>query len=633
MNSIRLKFTIIAGLCLAFILMMNAGVGSYLVKNRQTKSVQARLAYDASVIHEGINVKINRVRELALSIATVLSAKVDKDVHLEFERQHGIQILRKTALSRPEVMAIYTSWKTDAFDGLDSMMGGEPGHDDTGAYRPAWVRTDSGELMLDAVDGAYADSLASHNRWGYTISKQWYNPSEELVSVYVPIEADGEIVGYVGVDFSLELFDEVINGSITADNGHVVQLIANGEPIAGSVGAGELSDNDYFKTSFSSDDALAGWSVMYAIPSSEVTALVIPVIMSQITLGAISLLIGLPALWVLGGRIAKPIIEITGRLEEFSNGDGDLTRRMPVKSKDELGRQAIAFNEFVAWVGSLIKSVRESAEEVNESARVIEDVNKRVYSTMLEQKNMLGSVSSSMNEIAEFADSVAQEAEQASDQARESGAIAKEGSVSIGSTGDTVNAVRDSVEQSARSVIELGEKTKAIGEIIFVINDIADQTNLLALNAAIEAARAGEHGRGFAVVADEVRKLADRTTTATDEIGEAIKGIQAETAMASDKLQDDAKFAATGAEQTIQCGETFQQIEQSAGSVAGIVAKIAQTSGNQAQMSKQVSQSSQEVLQQITESAEIFGNATESANRLVSLSDGLMSKISRFKIE
>ena len=239
----------------------------------------------------------------------------------------------------------------------------------------------------------------------------------------------------------------------------------------------------------------------------------------------VPLILGSTILFVVLLRVmfGKPVQALIERVKDISQGEGDLTQRLEVKSDDELGQLSHWFNAFIQKIHDVIAEVAGSSREVASAATEIAASTEQISTGMGEQSSQVTQISSAVEEMSSSVVEVARKAADAANSASESGRIAGEGGAIVDETVHGMNAISESVSSSAVAVQELGKRGEQIGEVIEVINDIADQTNLLALNAAIEAARAGEHGRGFAVVADEVRKLADRTTKATDEVAQSIE--------------------------------------------------------------------------------------------------------------
>lgn len=329
---------------------------------------------------------------------------------------------------------------------------------------------------------------------------------------------------------------------------------------------------------------------------------------------------------------SRPVRAMIERVKDIAEGEGDLTARIEVKREDELGMLARYFNSFIEKIQDIISQVASSANQVASAATEIAASSEQMSQGMEQQSSQVAQISSAMEEMAASVNEVARKSNDATQEASESGRVAEEGGTIVQSTVEGMQAISEAVSAGAVSVEQLGKRGEQIGAIIEVINDIADQTNLLALNAAIEAARAGEHGRGFAVVADEVRKLADRTTKATEEISESIREIQTETANAVQRMNTGTEQVNEGVQRATLAGESLEQIVQSARSVSSVIAEIAAATEEQAATSEEISRNIEGINAVTQETVQGANQAASASVELSSRAEELRALVSRFKI-
>ncbi len=337
-------------------------------------------------------------------------------------------------------------------------------------------------------------------------------------------------------------------------------------------------------------------------------------------------------IFLMRALFGKPVREMIARIREIQQNN-DLTKRVVVRSKDEVGQLGDCFNGFVETLQDVIGSFTGSTHEVAGAATEIAASSEEIASGMQEQSSQITQISSAVEEMSASIIEVARKSGEAANDANESGKVAEEGGAVVRETIVGMNSIADAVTAGAASVAELGKRGEQIGQIIEVINDIADQTNLLALNAAIEAARAGEHGRGFAVVADEVRKLADRTTKATEEIAQSIQAIQSETGEAVEKMNAGTEQVAVGVEKATEAGKSLEQIVAGAQSVASNVQSIAAAAEQQSAAAEEVSRNIESITAVTAQSTEGAQQAAQAATQLSGKAEELLALVGKFKIE
>lgn len=330
--------------------------------------------------------------------------------------------------------------------------------------------------------------------------------------------------------------------------------------------------------------------------------------------------------------ITSGVSRVLGTLSAVANND---LRVKPInmRSNDEIGQLARATDTMAESLKGVITQVTRSSSQVAAAATQIAASSEEMARGMTQQSDQVTQISAAVQEMSASVVEVARKSSDAAEQAKSSGTAAEEGGAVVNDTIHSMQAINEAVSSGATSVSELGKRGEQIGEIIKVINDIAEQTNLLALNAAIEAARAGEHGRGFAVVADEVRKLAERTTKATEEVGQSIKSIQDETRIAVDRMETGTKQVNVGVEKASGAGASLQSIVASAKNVAGMIQSIAAAAEEQSAASEQISRSLEQISAVTKEATAGSTQAATAASELSAKAEELQALVSRFQLE
>lgn len=331
-------------------------------------------------------------------------------------------------------------------------------------------------------------------------------------------------------------------------------------------------------------------------------------------------------------RISRPLEEVTDSLRNISSGQGDLTKRLHVKSNDEVGQLADSFNLFIQKIHSIVKEVLECSDNVRNAAQSIDKRNTEVHQLLHVQNKETDQVATAIQKMSASAIDMVANAENAANTASSANHQSQSAISEVNGSIEHVKQLAQGVATSAEAIRTLENNVKEISSVLDVIRSIAEQTNLLALNAAIEAARAGEQGRGFAVVADEVRTLASRTQDSTEEIQKTIKSLE-EAAYKAVKLMGESSTESSETVSKVDAtGHSLAVITGAIEDISTIVNQISTNSTQQHEISQNISARINNIVQSLDKTDHLSDMSAEDSHQLVKLAETLQKQVGQFKV-
>ncbi|MBI9019338.1 MAG: methyl-accepting chemotaxis protein [Phycisphaerae bacterium] len=700
-KSIQWKITAWAGLCLVITSVI---IVTYSVWTMRDSAAQTRKdAVDAAIKHVGtvakeragqIKADIEVAANVARTMADTLSGIKDEISKVELDRDEANSILKIILTRNPQFVGTYTGWETNAFDGLDDVYAKTNGHDDTGRFIPYWNRNAQGEMAIEPLMGYDVLGDGDYYQLPKKLKKEciidpYVYPVQGkdtlITSLVVPIIVDDVFYGIAGVDMQLSFLQDLANDvQDLYDGTATIALISNNGTLAGITGRPEMlgkkiteldehyeNDLENIRTGkmdmeileeegvleafipFSVGQTATPWSVHIIIPEEKITEKADMQI--EKAMGDMWRMVGMSGICVVGALIlitfvakgiTRPIIAMSDTLKDISEGEGDLTARLDIKTEDEIGRAARYFNQFIEKLQGIIKNMASNAQTLAGSSTELSATATQLASGAEEMTTQSNSVASAAEEMSINMASMATSTEQMSANIRTVSAAVEEMTSSVGEIAQNAEQAASVADQASvlattsnEKIDQLGLAADEIGKVIEVIQDIAEQTNLLALNATIEAARAGDAGKGFAVVANEVKELAKQTAEATDNISKRIGAIQSTTAESVESIGKISKvikqvndvsrsIAAAVEEQSA----TTREIAESVDRVANVSETVSKSISESASASQEITKSITGVDVAARQTAQGASQTQVAGTELSKLSEELHGLVGQFKV-
>ncbi len=343
-----------------------------------------------------------------------------------------------------------------------------------------------------------------------------------------------------------------------------------------------------------------------------------------------ALALGMWASQLIMNAISQPLALATDAAQRIASGD--LTCKIAVAGSNETGRLLAAIGKMKDELVQMIDQINKGVAQVSSSAEQLAAASRQVSASSEQQSQATSAVAAAVEQLTVSIEQVASNAGDAEQMASQSGRLSSMGGQQVNEATEEMARIADSVSQTAQQISELGTQAQHIDSIVGVIKDVADQTNLLALNAAIEAARAGEQGRGFAVVADEVRKLAERTSSSAQEITAMVGNIQSHTGMAVSSMEKGSVRVAQGVALTERAGQSMAEISGSSEAVVQAVTDISSALREQKSASSEIARNVENIARMTEENSAAVSEVASAANLLEHLSMDLQQAVAGFRV-
>ena len=502
-----------------------------------------------------------------------------------------------------------------------------------------------------------------------------------LASFTSPILVNGEFRGIAGADLAVNFIQELLlkaNNQLYDGAGEMALIANNGRLVASTqapdklgkpanelLDANEMANLQALKAgqatynideqddptknhielflSFNIGNTDARWVLMLSLPVTTVMADLHSMqadlhaqgeadTFGMALVGLLIAVIGLLVVWFVGYGIARPLKQMVAMLDDIAQGEGDLTRRLSTDRADELGLIALGFNTFLSKLQAMISQVVTSVQKVSDSSEHTADIAIRTNQGVQKQMAEIELVATAVHEMTATAQDVARNATHAAEAANHADRAANQGKQTVQHTADAIAALAQEIGRAVTVVQTLAKDSENINAILVAIRGIAEQTNLLALNAAIEAARAGEQGRGFAVVADEVRNLAQKTQQATEEIQTMIQQLQQGTRDVVKVMEDSQSKTEVSVQQASQAAAALESITQAVSVINDMNTQIASAAEEQSAVAEDINRNVTNIGQVANEVAGGADEASQASAELTKLAEQQRRLINQFKV-
>lgn len=640
-----------------------------------TIGVMSYQSYNA-VLEQG-DIRAKRTAELA---AKTVSQHLDQSMTtalglrhvLEGLRSHGTAdrdsvnaILRRQLDGNPALLGLFTGWEPGAFDDNDEQFANTPGHDASGRLVPYWNRGDGSlkvEPLVDYDQTGAGDYYQVPKRTGQPFVSDPYEYEVGgrkmlIASLVQPVMIRGRFYGIAGADIALDTMSQWLGDIKPFGVGYVTILSQSGlvvygpernavgktastlpAPALAALARGEeyswLDDEgiSHFLERIEIQGAEHAWGAIVSVPRDVITESADQLLRTAIVLGLLSLVLTAAVIFTLLTALTRPLNQLAKAMEDLAGGEGDLTRRLDIRSDDELGRVAGSVNAFLTSLQRMFLEVRDQSNTLEHGLRTVTNATQQVAGSSRTLADTSSSNAATVEQVTVSIGHIAEHAREADETMLQTSAVSQRSAAAVRAMEQQMQGIGSTMEGLAGSLGGLEQRSGQIAGVAQVIREIADQTNLLALNAAIEAARAGEQGRGFAVVADEVRKLAERTGSATLEIRATIESIRNETQAAVDGMKQARNAVDAGMLKAQEVAGEIGSIEAQMDQAAGRVREIAEATQEQSSATTQLAQSIEQASSMVQATDAAIQDASSTIDELGRTAERLGQLVGRFRL-
>lgn len=646
---------------------------SELTEQSLTSEVIARLQVEAESYAKQVDGYINSAFRVPITLANILNDSIESNDLLE--RGQIDSMFKQSLSANPDISSLYVQFEPNAYDGKDEEFVdlGLLHSYTNGSFEIYWHRLANGEIEQLGVENPQEKYFDDKNEFGVRTA-EWYlcprdqksacliepyleeiepGHNELMTSLSVPVIADGRFRGVVGADIYLPLFQQMaqeLSQSLYGGQARVTLISQLGLIVASSHYADKTTrpllealpekgkellglhktkdhllftqDTIYVAHALDFPAANSQWALLIELPTAVALADLntlqevaqdtkTSIVSDQLIIGIVLSVFSLVGMAVVIRSITTPIGQLNHQVYQLASAEGDLSQRLRLDTHEELITLGSNFNRFMEKLRELVLSLKDVSEAVRSESSENLSISQQTNEATVEQQSEIDNVVTATQEMSATAGEVARIASEVSNHATEIHTAVVQSQQDLSSAVETSLELSKNMNTASQSIEKVSARSNEINGILDVIRDVAEQTNLLALNAAIEAARAGEQGRGFAVVADEVRTLASRTQASTQEINTMIGDLQNEVKQAVNIIEYGSEQSQSAMNKTRQAHENLHAVVQAISEIADNIRQVATAAEEQSSVSEEITRN----LTVIGDAALTLSNLSQQANQ------------------